>query len=348
LTTCTISNDTFDIILNQSHGPPHQRSDSSYPLQYHSPPRTTFPNPICSCNQKNPSSDQSSSMNQSRYRCRSFHPISQPHMKSYLSTFSQSTPQESQTNPICICSRSPCCSHQRCICTSQIPPTQKQTYQENSIADTIYLHCFLSRFGPALSMKPKSNQQITTHSNHFPTNQKSTLIIGCDQYQHRTSKQTLITHKSRQMRIMLHISKTVNMNTQTHCTYCDHHRCTQRVKTLEPIHTHCMSSKPFTLRTYHSGTHGPNFIKSKIALPSAGCKTLYSHTPTTSSTLPSTSLSRESPSLKRSKDSTQIHYSTSFFLAHFIQYTVKKIILSKPTNVSIETKNFHATIQEAS
>eukprot|EP00882_Tetradesmus_deserticola_P000030 GHRQ01000031.1.p1 GENE.GHRQ01000031.1~~GHRQ01000031.1.p1 ORF type:complete len:348 (-),score=-86.19 GHRQ01000031.1:866-1909(-) len=50
LTTSTISNNTFYIILNQTHSPPHQTCYSTNPQQYCTCINTTFPNPICTCN----------------------------------------------------------------------------------------------------------------------------------------------------------------------------------------------------------------------------------------------------------------------------------------------------------
>jgi len=312
LTTSTICNHTFYIILNQPYSPPHQTCNSTNPLQKSTRIDTAFPNPICTCNLKNSSSNLSCSMDLCRYRSRSFHPISQPDMLSHLSTLSKSTSQEGQTNPICIICRSPCCSQQRGICTSQIPPTLKQTYKQNSITYTIHLHCFLCRFCPTLSMKPKSNQLITTYTNHFPTNHQSLQIICCYQLEHRTCKQALITLKTGQMRIILHISLTIDMNTETYCTNSHHHRRTLRIKRQEPIYSNCMCTKPTsicsTLRNNYSRSKRPDFIKNQITQKSTRSKTKYGHTSTTTSTKPTTSLTSLGTSQKRRKNSTQIHF----------------------------------------
>ena len=45
LTTCTIGNHTFYIILHKSHGPPHQTGHSSNPQQQSTCIHTTFPKP---------------------------------------------------------------------------------------------------------------------------------------------------------------------------------------------------------------------------------------------------------------------------------------------------------------
>jgi len=70
LTTSTICNYTFYIILNQSHSPPHQTCNSTNPQQNYTCIHTTFPNPISTCNQKDSSSNLCSSMNLCRYRGR--------------------------------------------------------------------------------------------------------------------------------------------------------------------------------------------------------------------------------------------------------------------------------------
>lgn len=54
LTTSTISNDTFDIILNHSQTPPHQTGHSPYPKQNSTCIDTTFPKPLSSSDQKIP------------------------------------------------------------------------------------------------------------------------------------------------------------------------------------------------------------------------------------------------------------------------------------------------------
>jgi hypothetical protein len=284
LTTGTISNNTFHIILNQSHSPPHQTSDSSYPQKDYTCINTTFPNPVCTSNQENSGSYLSGSMNQSRDRCGSFHPVSQPNMQTNLCTFSQSSSLLCKANPICIKGRSTCCCLQRSISTSLIPPTKKQTSKQNSITDTVYLHCLLCSFGPTQTMKPKTNQQIATYTNHFPTYQECTQIICCYQQQHRTSKQTQVTLKTRQMRIMLHISQTINMYTETYSTYSYHHRSTLRINTEEPIYRYCMSIKPTSQRNDYCRTHRPNFIKDEITQKGTCSQTKNSHTSTTTST----------------------------------------------------------------
>jgi hypothetical protein len=109
LTTSTISNYTFYIILNQSHSPPHQTCYSTNPQQDCTCINTTFPNPVCTCNKENTSSYLSCSMNLCRNRCRTLHGISLPYMQTYLCTFSQSSSLQCKTNPICIISRSTCC-----------------------------------------------------------------------------------------------------------------------------------------------------------------------------------------------------------------------------------------------
>jgi hypothetical protein len=170
LTTSTVGNYTFYVILNQSHSPPHQTCDCSNPQQHCTCINTTFPNPICTCNKENSGCYLSCSMNLSRNRGRTLHGISQPYMLTNLCTFSQSSSQQCKTNPISIISRSTCCCKKRSISTSQIPPTKKQTQKQYSITYTVYLHCFLCCLCPTQTVEPKSNQQITTYSNHFPTN----------------------------------------------------------------------------------------------------------------------------------------------------------------------------------
>jgi len=270
LTTCTISNHTFHIILNQSHCSSHQRCYSSYPQQYGSSNRTIFPNSICSSNLKNTCSYQCCRMNLSRYWCWTFHSICQPNMLSNLCTFSLSTTLQSKSNPIRIICCDTCGCLLRSISTSQIPPTKKKSQEQNCITDTIYLHCFLSCFCSTQTMKPKPNLQITTNTNHFPTNHKCQQIICCYLLQHRSSKLTQITQKSRQMCILLHISHTINMHTKTYCTDCYHHGCTESVKTKKPIHIYCMCIKPITLWNYNCRTHRSDFIQNSITQKSTG------------------------------------------------------------------------------
>jgi hypothetical protein len=202
LTTSTISNDTFYIILNQAHSPPHQTSNCTYPLLYCTCIHRALPDPISTSNLEDTCCNQSSCMNQSRDGGRTLHPVRQPNMLTYLRAFSQSSPLLCKTNHLSIISRSAGSSQLRSVSTPQIPPAKKQSSQLYSITYTVYLHCFLCSFSPAQTMKPKSNQQITTNSNHFPTNHKGQQIICSYQQLHRTSKLTLITLETRKMRIM--------------------------------------------------------------------------------------------------------------------------------------------------
>jgi len=169
LTTSTISNHTFYIVLNQAHCPPHQTGNCTYPQLYSTCIHTTLPDPVSTCNLENTCSYQSCSMNQCRNWGRTFHPVCQPNMQTNLCTFPLSSSLLCKTNHISIISRSTGCSQLRSISASLIPPTKKQSYQQYSITYAVYLHCFLCSFSPTQTMKPKSNQQITTNSNHFPT-----------------------------------------------------------------------------------------------------------------------------------------------------------------------------------
>jgi hypothetical protein len=270
LTTRTISNHTFYIILNQSHSSSHHRSYSSYPLQQSSSHRTVFPNSIGSSNLENTSSYLCCSMNLCRYWCWTFHPVSQPHMQSNLCTFSLRTTLLSQCDPISIIGSRTSCGQLRSICTSLIPPTKEKSQEQNSITDTIYLHCLLSCFCSTQTMKPKPNLQITTYTNHFPTNHKCSLIVCCDLLQHRSSKLTQITQKSRQMRILLHISQTINMYAKTYCTDGYHYGSTKCIKIQKPIYIYGMSTKPVSLWNYYSRTHCSDFIQNSTSQKSTG------------------------------------------------------------------------------
>ena len=216
LATCTICNDTFHIILHQSHTSSHQTSYGTNPQKNRTSKNATFPKTISTCNLKDSCSYQSCSMNQSRYWSWSFHSVSKPNMQTNLCTFSLCTSLEKKTNPVRIFSRCSQNWHLRSISTSYIPPTKKKSKKQKSITDTIHLHCFLSCFCSSQTMKPKTNQQITANTNHFPPNQKSNQVICGDQQLHRSSKKTQIALKSRQMRISLHVSDTINMDTKTH------------------------------------------------------------------------------------------------------------------------------------
>jgi hypothetical protein len=80
LTTGTICNYTFYIILNLSHCPPHKTCHSPYPLKDSTTIKATFPNPIGTSNQKNSRCYLSCSMDQSRHGCRTLHPIRLPYV----------------------------------------------------------------------------------------------------------------------------------------------------------------------------------------------------------------------------------------------------------------------------
>lgn len=308
LTTSTVCNYTLYIILNESHSPPHQTSDCSNPQQKSTCIETTFPNSICTCNQKNTCCHKSCSMDKSGNGCWTLHPIPKPHVQANLGTFSQSSTLLTKTNPICIICRSPCPIQQRGISGSQIPPTKKQSKKLNSITYTVNKHCFLCSFSPTQTMKPKTNQQIATNSNHFPANHECQQIICCYLQQHRSSKQTQITLKTRKMRVILHIAQTVNMNTKANSTNCNHHRSTLCIKTQKPINCNCMSIKPISQRKNDSGTHRPNFIKNKITKKSTSTQSKNGNTSTTTSTQPSTSLASQGTPQKRRENSIQIHF----------------------------------------
>jgi hypothetical protein len=248
LTTSTISNYTFYIILDSTHCSSHQSSYCTNNCQNTTARNTQFPKRICTSNLKNTSSYQCSRMNLCRYRSRTLYSVCKPNMLSYLCTFTQRTSSKKKTKHIRVLSRCSLCCNQSSICRTQIPPAKKQSYKLNSITNTVNQHCFLCCFSSALTMKPETNQLVATNTNHFPTNQKCYLIICSNLQQHRTCKKTQITKETRQMWISLHISHAIDMNTKANCGDCNHHRCSLSIKRLKPIYAHCMCTKPVGLR----------------------------------------------------------------------------------------------------
>ncbi len=137
-------------------------------------------------------------------------------------------------------------------------------------------------------MKPKSNLQIATHSNHFPTYHESDNIIRSHLLLHRSSKLALIALKTRKVRIMLHISQTINMYTKAYCAHGDHHRSTQSIKTQKPRYFKCMRRKPCSLRKTNCCSSTPDFVKQYITDDSAHKHRKNSHQSPTTSSDPST------------------------------------------------------------
>ncbi len=260
LTTSTISNDSFHVILNHSLGPPHQAGHSTNPNQQSSGERTAFPKPLSTGDLKDSRSDQGSRVNQCRHRSRSFHPVCLPNVQSKLSTFSQSTTQLAKANPICIRSGSPQGGNLNGVSASLTPPTKQQSSKLNGVTYTVHQHSFLRRFGPAQSTKPKTNQLITPDSNKFPTNKQSYLIITGDLKQHRSCKLTQKAKKAWLVRIILHVAQAVNMDTQANSADSEHHRSTQRVNPLHPLNVQGMGLKPWTQRNSHSRLQTHHFI----------------------------------------------------------------------------------------
>jgi hypothetical protein len=220
---------------------------------------------------------------------KTLHPVRQPNVQSNLCTFSQGPSQLCEANNIRIEGRSAGSSLNGSISASLIPPTNKQSEQQYSITYTVYLHCFLSGLSPAQTMKPKSNQQIATNSNHFPTNHKSNDIIGCNQLLHRSSKLAQIALETRQVRIVLHVSQAIQVYAKRHCTDSHYHGCALCIKTLQPIYTECMRAKPSTQRYSNCRTRYPQFVKQHITEHGTYLHAKYCHTSTTTSSKPSTS-----------------------------------------------------------
>ena len=188
-----------------------------------------------------------------------------------------------------------------------MPPTKKQSKQQNSITNTINLHCFLSCFCSTLTMKPETNQLVTTNSNHFPTNQKCNLIIGSYLLQHRACKKTLIALETRLMRISLHIAHTINMHTKTNSRYCYHHRCSLCIKRQKPIYLNCMCSKPRIQRNNYRRSQNQYFIKNLITKGHSCKQTCNCYNTTTTCTNPTTHLTSQCTTQKRCKKSSLIH-----------------------------------------
>jgi hypothetical protein len=98
LTTSTICNNTFDIILNQSYCSSYLSSTSTQKSQEPSSRSTLLPKSIGPGNLKNSSCYLCCCMNQCRHWSRAFYSICQPNMQSLLCTFSQSTTSNTKAN----------------------------------------------------------------------------------------------------------------------------------------------------------------------------------------------------------------------------------------------------------
>jgi hypothetical protein len=220
LATSTICNDTFYIILDKTHRSSHYCSHCTNNHQEKTRSSTSFQKRICSSNLKNTCRYLCCCMNLCRYWGWTLYSVCKPNMQSNLSTFSQSSTCKKKTNKIRVFCRYSYSSYLCCICRPQIPPTKKQSNYENCITNTIHQYCFLSSFCSTLTMEPKTNQQIATDSNEFPSNLKENQIICSYLYLHRTCKKTQITKKTRLMRISYHISYAINMDTKTYKRYC--------------------------------------------------------------------------------------------------------------------------------
>lgn len=112
-------------------------------------------------------------------------------------------------------------------------------------------------------MKPKRNLQITTNTNHFPTNLKCNQIISSHLKLYRSCKKTQIAEKSGQMWIILHIALTVQMNTKTYSANCNYYRSGLCIKTQNPRNLQSMSTKPIRKAHNNRRTRKQYFIKNK-------------------------------------------------------------------------------------
>lgn len=239
---------------------------------------------------------------------KTLHGISKPYVQPYLSTFPLSSSLKKKTNKVtvfCRCSNS---SNQSSVSGTKIPPAKEQSNKQNCVTNSIDLHCFLSCLCSAQTMEPKANQQIATYTNHFPTYLQYYLIICSNQLQHRTSKKTLIAEKTRQMRISLHISLTINMYTKTYCGDCYHHRSCQSIKRQKPIHIYCVCTKPRRKRNNNWRSNNHNFIKDQITKDHCCKKTSNCYKSPTTCTNPSTGQTGECTSKEWSNKRNLIHY----------------------------------------
>jgi hypothetical protein len=168
LTTSTICNYTFNVILHNTHSSSHQSSYCPDNCLCSTAGYTLFPKGISTRNLKNTCSYLSCSVDLCGYGGWTFHSIRKPYVQPNLSALTQSTSCKEKTNKIRILCRTSQCCNQSSICRSLIPPRKEQSKEQNSITNTIYLHCFLCCLCSTQTMKPETNLLITTYTNHFP------------------------------------------------------------------------------------------------------------------------------------------------------------------------------------
>jgi hypothetical protein len=127
LTTSTISNNSFYIILYCPHCSSHQSSYSSNNSLNISARATQFPEWVCSRNLEDSCCNQSCRMNLGRNRGWALHSVCKPYVQSYLSTFSLGPSCKKKTNKVRIFCRSSYSSNLSSICRTLMPPAIKQS-----------------------------------------------------------------------------------------------------------------------------------------------------------------------------------------------------------------------------
>src|SRR6266446_3245267 len=67
---------------------------------------------------------------------------------------------------------------------AQIPGERERAENESGIADTVHNKCLVSGGRGGVAMKVKTNQQIRTQANAFPSNKQKYVVIRKDESKH--------------------------------------------------------------------------------------------------------------------------------------------------------------------
>src|SRR4051812_10803709 len=111
-------------------------------------------------------------MNECAYGSRAGHCIRQPGVQRYLSTFTRSPQKKQQCDPCNVEGRKPgnICKYIKVVACAKFGYQQECRQQKPEITDTVHDKCLFCGRIVIVILKPKSNQQIRTQPNAFPTN----------------------------------------------------------------------------------------------------------------------------------------------------------------------------------
>ena len=226
-----VGENALEVVLSQRDGSRVEGRDASeHRYQLHGK-RRRFKQEMRAGDHVNPRCHHGGGVNQGAHRCRSFHRVGQPDIERHLGGLAHRAEEQEQANgrqsDFGLLGQVSHQVKQRFeIHDAEGPEDQNDSEQESEITDAVDDEGFLAGVGCGLFQKIKTDQQVGTDADAFPTDKHQQVVVRHDQDQHGEQKQVQVGKEAVKAVFLSHVADRIDMNEESYAG--DHKRHNQR------------------------------------------------------------------------------------------------------------------------